>query len=482
MKKESGVTLITLIIAIIILIILAGIGFNAALGEGGILDQSKQAKEEYEYAQGVEGDGVNKAQGILTDILAENNGPAVKNPREEIAGDGSYIKVNDVKANSPKLAEGMEAIVMNPDGSDRPATSEEDWYDYSTNKWANAKTTEDGSFWVWIPRYEYKIDYTGVPQNGSGDHTKAGTIDIRFIDASTKTGATGYTTTNGITTKSDGYIIHPAFTNDSGNGYANGGWDSEIPGFWVAKYEMSMENGSGTHVATSSGTIGNVALSTSVKAVSKPGVSSWRNINIANCYQNAYNYDTSREKESHLMKNSEWGAVAYLTHSQYGRNGIEITINNSSTYITGNAGNIVSAGSATGITNAYNTIAGALASSTGNMSGIYDLSGGANEYVAAYNKAYSGTYFTGTSYKNAEGTHFASTGGSSTKYVTTYSNSTGTYYATNLSDFTSGGRDVSHTGDAIHEVWIKTDYGWLSDYSNFVTSDHPFFRRGRSLQ
>ncbi len=33
------------------------------------------------------------------------------------------------------------------------------------------------------------------------------------------------------------YIVHPAFTNESGNGYANGGWDREIPGFWMAKFE-----------------------------------------------------------------------------------------------------------------------------------------------------------------------------------------------------------------------------------------------------
>ena len=63
-------------------------------------------------------------------------------------------------------------------------------------------------------------------------------------------------------------------------------------------------------------------------------MSAWRSINIANCYENSYDYD--RAKESHLMKNSEWGAVAYLTHSQYGRNGIEVTINNNgSTYYTG---------------------------------------------------------------------------------------------------------------------------------------------------
>ena len=39
-------------------------------------------------------------------------------------------------------------------------------------------------------------------------------------------------------------------------------------------------------------------------------------------------YGLTSGSEAHLMKNSEWGAVAYLTQSKYGRNGVEITINN----------------------------------------------------------------------------------------------------------------------------------------------------------
>ena len=31
-----------------------------------------------------------------------------------------------------------------------------DWYDYNEKRWANAKSG-DGSYWVWIPRYAYKI-------------------------------------------------------------------------------------------------------------------------------------------------------------------------------------------------------------------------------------------------------------------------------------------------------------------------------------
>ncbi len=46
-------------------------------------------------------------------------------------------------------------------------------------------------------------------------------------------------------------------------------------------------------------------------------------LEIEDCYSIAYNYD--RNKESHMMKNSEWRAMAYLTHSQYERKGARVS-------------------------------------------------------------------------------------------------------------------------------------------------------------
>ena len=119
---------------------------------------------------------------------------------------------------------------------------------------------------------------------------------------------------------------------------------------------------------------------------------------------------------SHMLKNSEWGAVAYLTHSQYGRNGTIVTINNSSNYITGSAGNSINAKSDVGTTNEYWSAQGVLASSTGNVTGIYDLAGGAYEHIAAY---YNGS--PGTDLKE-NGDSFAMQNGTSTEYVTVYTN------------------------------------------------------------
>ena len=47
MRKEKGITLIALIITIVILIILAGVSINLVLGEDGIINKAKYAKDKY---------------------------------------------------------------------------------------------------------------------------------------------------------------------------------------------------------------------------------------------------------------------------------------------------------------------------------------------------------------------------------------------------------------------------------------------------
>ena len=371
----------------------------------------------------------------LSFVVSEDGLYKVKIVNGNIESDEKKVMISDGRwngsVNIPNLKGDMEPVYW--DESNNEVNLEDDnfdstkWYDYNSNKWANAKTS-DGSYWVWIPRYEYQVI------NNVTDSSQAGTVNVNFIPTST------------ITASSSDYYIHPSFRDDSSNNFSNGGWDSELPGFWVAKYEMSMEDRNGNHVETTESN-GNVALSDTVKMVSKPGVTSWRYINIANSYTNSYNYD--RTKESHLMKNSEWGAVAFLTHSKYGRKGQEVTINSNSSYYTGG-----------GTGEAYKTT-NTNQSSTGNITGIYDLNGGAIEYVAAFNGNYSGEYYTGSSYVDAEGNNFANTGGKSTKYATAYS---GTLISS-----------AYKRGDATYETT-----GWNGDNEFFITSDRTFFIRSGS--
>ena len=50
MKKEKGITLVTLVITIIILIILAGVSITTLVGDNGIITKAKQARENILYA------------------------------------------------------------------------------------------------------------------------------------------------------------------------------------------------------------------------------------------------------------------------------------------------------------------------------------------------------------------------------------------------------------------------------------------------
>ena len=85
-------------------------------------------------------------------------------------------------------------------------------------------------------------------------------------------------------------------------------------------------------------------------------VSSWRNISVNDIYTNCLNYN--KTLNSHMMKNDEWGAVAYLSKSKYGKQNEEVWINNSSSYITGSAGNSASAGTDAGTTTDYTSTQG----------------------------------------------------------------------------------------------------------------------------
>lgn len=65
-KANKGITLIALVITIIILIILAGVAVNLSLGENGIFNRAKTAREQYKMAEVKE-----KIELAIVDIQSE---------------------------------------------------------------------------------------------------------------------------------------------------------------------------------------------------------------------------------------------------------------------------------------------------------------------------------------------------------------------------------------------------------------------------
>ena len=210
--------------------------------------------------------------------------------------------------------------------------------------------------WVWIPRYAYSIT--------SGYHSSStGTIDIKFLKESSNVAYDGTSTWDNVSGQGK-WNVHPAFN-----------YGQEVSGIWVAKFEASPE---GATTSTSNSEYNG----TGKKLQVKPGVSSWSNIAIGNAYTVCLNYNSILN--SHMMKNDEWGAVAYLSKSKYGKQNEEVWINNSSSFITGSAGNNAIANTDVGTTTDYTSTQGVKASTTGTVYGVYDMSGGAWEYVAGY--------------------------------------------------------------------------------------------------
>ena len=303
-------------------------------------------------------------------------------------------------------------------------------YNYDENKWANAKVTINGveSYFVWIPRYAYRIIYFDTPEhqeayrNGTSTEGIIGYSDSRGIVDKDGKKVNGVASTTSLNV-GDYFRVHPAFMNDSANNYENGGWSTDLSGIWVGKYESSRSD-AGTTVNDEG---------TSTKIAVRPGVTSWRSTKIGDMYTYAKEYYTNLN--SHMLKNSEWGAVAYLTESKYGRNGEEVTINDNSSYITADAG----------------ISANPEQSSTGNETGIYDLSGGAYERVAAY--------YTGGNSTSLNDYGSSLVNETDKKYVTAYTGTTAS--------------SAYKPGDATYET-----NRWHSDDANFVNSNAPFFARG----
>lgn len=65
-RKNSGITLIALVVSIIILLILAGVSISMLNGENGILKRATEAKEKTELAQKAENENLQKFEKILS--------------------------------------------------------------------------------------------------------------------------------------------------------------------------------------------------------------------------------------------------------------------------------------------------------------------------------------------------------------------------------------------------------------------------------
>ncbi len=394
--------------------------------------------------------------------------------------------------NEPVLDEGMIPITFDVSENNTiiktVSSTDSSWYNYDNKEWANSILVTESSrskylnttnievdqsdilaYFVWIPRYKYKI-WT-LQESSTGQEQE---IEIIFQPNSE------------ISTGSQvgEYITHPAFwwDNDS-DGVREAG--EELSGIWVGKFETTGSATTPTILPDTTSLIAYQNMSAQFQTSLKFAGGTLSSSNLA--FAGSSTYGLTANADSHMMKNSEWGAVAYLSHSKYGSNR-EIYINNgcymgdgdTKRFYTGRSGGNVSGSTPINgtypnqsSTIQYNTYGfhtwdgyllnyntndrssirdmTKVASTTGNITGVYDMSGGANDHVMGnYNNVIAESGFNVLPSK---------------KYYDLYT-------STNILEACNGAICFGHA--------LSETKNWHGDYMRFVTSSTPWFYRGLS--
>ncbi len=280
----------------------------------------------------------------------------------------------------PELAEGMIPVYYDEStetwkkASKGNSNKKYQWYDYDNKMWANSVTVSSTNrskylsanpgteipmddiltMQVWIPRYKYKVwNYNSNTITTSKEQE----IEITFENETESTGeitcedniqgssgdgtseicklkATNETCTDDLCNGKT--YTHPAFT--------FGG--KEIKGFWIGKFELT-------------GIISSITTKPNLRSLRDQTISSFET-NIMKMKSSGNQYGFSTSTDTHMIKNSEWGAVAYLSHSKYGTctDGTckAVSKNNSSSYYTGISGGSYNASGSADGTYKYNEI------------------------------------------------------------------------------------------------------------------------------
>ena len=277
------------------------------------------------------------------------------------------ISSGESDINKPVLVKGMIPVYYDNNTNSWNKADVNKWYSYEDGNWANVVTINSdkrayyeespvdtkiaiddiNSMWVWIPRFNYLLD-------------------------------------------KDDVIIN--FVSNSENAYQAFSFNEhELDGFWFTKFESGLKkdsdcitNGLTKQCNNMNNTfyfVPNYPFAT--KMTLSNIFYAIRKMELKN---NIYGFDGTGTKvnndgtikndnnniDIHMIKNSEWQAVALLSSSEYG---IGKKIENNNSLFAGKA-------YVDNTEYEYNVLnKGELGSTTGNVTGIYDMAGGKREYV-----------------------------------------------------------------------------------------------------
>ena len=417
--------------------------------------------------------------------------------------------IDNSGANAPLLTSNMIPVYYDETNSTWKKADENNsdasnkWYDYDNKMWANAVTvtstngntylnasagteipmSDINTMWVWIPRYTYTYLNTNTPEEiqikfESGTNS-SGTI--KCTDAVTGASSVSETctdSTNGSLKAGTSTYTHPAFWWDKNDNNVRESGE-ELTGIWVGKFEVSSNT---TCTPDWNNAIDEGCNLQSIRPKILPNVTSWGGAQVGTFFNGIYKmretgnqYGFKTTDETHMIKNMEWGAVTYLSHSKYGINK-EVARNSASTYITGcgpQSDDLTKNGD---ICNEYYTSLGQMSSTTGNVYGIYDMSGGANEYVMGNMVYINGQMLIGYKTRNNYNSGLTGVLSDGTSFTGIYSSPKKRYYdkysyGTSNTEYTRG-----KLGDATKEMAPTTDDrgSWYKDWASFISKSSDY--------
>ena len=514
MNKRNGFTLVELLAVIVILAIVLIIAVPGVLSiinktknsaYDRQLDMIKEATRTYVTTspnidwrnnQTVVNLSDLQGQGILDQKVfdpktkKEIKGLAVIVTKKDNRMNYEIVYTDESNANYPVYSKNMIPIVYKDNTWVKANSTNEknDWFDYTKQQWANVATVSEdvrdtlikaspgtevpmdkiNAMFTWIPRFKYKLFNVDGTVSPVGNPNMAGDYKIEVK-------MEGIGTSKSTGNQNGQWLTHPAFTFGT----------EELSGFWVAKFET------GNNAVDDAKSIP-TNLYQPENLVIKPNATVWMRQTLSTMLKSigqmgatGNQFGLSKIEDPHLMKNIEWGAMTYLTNSQYGKQGNdtysgvekEVRVNNQ--FKTG-CGATTNNAASDGTCNSYETKPGQAASTTGNVTGIYDTNGAGWDVVASSMTGADGVnqIVAGSGLSQETLNQLVREG----KYFDAYDFSTSTL------NYTKG-----HLGDATIEMgpFSAGSTAWYNDMANFLTNNYPgvssetaqkpFFARGGAV-
>ena len=249
-SEEQGVTLVALVVTIVIMLILAGVALNIALGDNGLINQTKKATEKYKEAQTNDEDSIKDLEEQMNNII--NGGEKVDSP---ITIEEAIEKGEDfAKDENKDVVDEFGNPVTIPAGFYIVTHEKDETVDYHYSDTKNGIPTvqdgiviqdKEGNQFVWIP----------VSTNGRKIKDKDNEeIEIKLARRIFKSdGSVDIELTNG-TALTDGSYEYTEDSNNNGTGKSDKGnaiaknieefktSANKKGGYYLARYEAGITN------------------------------------------------------------------------------------------------------------------------------------------------------------------------------------------------------------------------------------------------